>query len=293
MPKLLILQGLPASGKTTIAKAMVAADPIHWKRVNKDDIRKDLTSRGWEWSHEREKTDVLPRRDEEIRWALMVGYNVISDDTNFGSHVTALSMLVERLPIDVTVEVRCIDTPLDECLRRNATRPEAERVPAHVIRTMAAKYCTPTPVPVVIDPALPWVVLCDLDGTLALTGGRRSPYDQEHCDEDDINEPVAWLVQILQGLEWDYTPVWFISGREDKYRKQTHAFLNRAGLRVDELFMRPTGDTRKDYLIKGELYDTHIRGKANVRFVLDDRDQVVAYWRSIGLTCLQVAPGAF
>ena len=34
-------------------------------------------------------------------------------------------------------------------------------------------------------------------------------------------------------------------------------------------------------------------GNYNVKFVLDDRNRVVEMWRSLGLTCLQVADGDF
>lgn len=42
---------------------------------------------------------------------------------------------------------------------------------------------------------------------------------------------------------------------------------------------------------KSELFDKHIRGRYFVDFVLDDRNQVVNFWRHIGLTCFQVAEG--
>jgi hypothetical protein len=57
--------------------------------------------------------------------------------------------------------------------------------------------------------------------------------------------------------------------------------------------MRQTDDNRKDSIIKEEIYDAHIRGKYNVLFVLDDRDQVVQMWRSLGLTVLQCNEGDF
>ncbi len=60
------------------------------------------------------------------------------------------------------------------------------------------------------------------------------------------------------------------------------------------LNMREAGDMRKDSIVKKELFDQHIRGKYNVRMVIDDRDQVVDMWRNeLGLTCLQVAEGDF
>jgi hypothetical protein len=46
-------------------------------------------------------------------------------------------------------------------------------------------------------------------------------------------------------------------------------------------------------VVKLELFDEHIRDQYDVQFVLDDRNQVVDMWRQLGLTCLQVGPGAF
>jgi hypothetical protein len=57
--------------------------------------------------------------------------------------------------------------------------------------------------------------------------------------------------------------------------------------------MRHTKDLRKDSIVKGEIYDSVIAPNYNVFFVLDDRNQVVDFWRSKGLTCFQVAPGDF
>jgi hypothetical protein len=57
--------------------------------------------------------------------------------------------------------------------------------------------------------------------------------------------------------------------------------------------MRAEGDTRKDSIIKEEIYRAEIENKYNVLFVLDDRNQVVELWRRLGLTCLQVAEGNF
>ena len=57
--------------------------------------------------------------------------------------------------------------------------------------------------------------------------------------------------------------------------------------------MRKTGDNRKDAIVKREIYETHIKDKYQVDYVLYDRNQVVEMWRSLGLTCLQVADGDF
>ena len=57
--------------------------------------------------------------------------------------------------------------------------------------------------------------------------------------------------------------------------------------------MRPEGDFRKDAVVKLELFDEHVREHFDVKGVVDDRDAVVAMWRSLGLMCMQVAPGNF
>jgi hypothetical protein len=57
--------------------------------------------------------------------------------------------------------------------------------------------------------------------------------------------------------------------------------------------MRKTDDFRKDSIIKEEIYQNEIEGKYNVLCVLDDRNQVVEFWRAKGLVCFQVAPGDF
>jgi hypothetical protein len=59
----------------------------------------------------------------------------------------------------------------------------------------------------------------------------------------------------------------------------------------DWLFMRADGDHRPDHQIKEEILQHLPIG--SIRYVLDDRDQVVAMWRKHGLRCLQVAPGGF
>jgi hypothetical protein len=59
------------------------------------------------------------------------------------------------------------------------------------------------------------------------------------------------------------------------------------------LIMRATGDMRKDSIIKQELLEREIVPNSFVDFVLDDRNQVVDMWRSLGLTCLQVDYGDF
>jgi len=133
-------------------------------------------------------------------------------------------------------------------------------------------------------------IICDLDGTLALMGDRK-PFDWARVGEDTPNAPVVDLLQCYSGGR--EISIFIVSGRSEECRLASERWLDRHGVPYEELLMRPAGDYRRDSVIKQELYDARIAGKYAVLFCLDDRQQSVDFWRSLGLTCFQVAPGAF
>jgi hypothetical protein len=139
---------------------------------------------------------------------------------------------------------------------------------------------------------LPKVIICDIDGTLALLGDRNR-YDPT-TGNDILNDPIANILQVYNNQTVFPIKLILVTGREEKYRKFTEKWLNENRINhYNLLLMRKTGDFRKDFIIKKELYDKYIKGKYNVLFVLEDRDQVVKMWRDEGLVCLQVAYGNF
>jgi hypothetical protein len=140
------------------------------------------------------------------------------------------------------------------------------------------------------DNNLPPAIICDLDGTLAIIG-KRSPFEDMHCEGDELNEPVA---EILDTYFKKGDSIILMSGRMDRSKEPTERWLTKHGIRFHHLYMRKTNDMRKDAVIKKELFEKHIKNKYFVRFVLDDRNQVVDLWRKdLGLPCLQVNYGDF
>lgn len=288
--KLIICQGLPGAGKSTWAAAQIGAII-----VNKDQIRRRLEQEGWIWSPESEK-QVLEIRDRHIIDGLGAGKDVISDDTNLAKkHLRRLFEIGQNCGAEVSI--KRFDTPIEECIRRDSLREGKARVGEQAIRSIADRYKIGGEQRHSFAPmekgdlGLPNVIICDIDGTLALFKGRRSPYDVSTCEGDLVNHPVAGIIRLYarEGI----AQILYVSGREDKYQEKTQRWLDANGLPKGPLFMRKTGDMRKDWIIKGEILDAEIRGKYNVEFCLDDRNQVVNFWRSIGLTCLQVAEGDF
>lgn len=128
----------------------------------------------------------------------------------------------------------------------------------------------------------------DIDGTLAHMHDR-SPYDWSKVGNDMVDIPIAWLTSIL----FRSVSVILVSGRDASCHKETQDWLAKNSICYTKLIMRKEGDNRPDEVVKEEIFNEHIRGNYNVRFVLDDRNKVVDMWRQLGLKCLQVAEGDF
>jgi predicted kinase len=282
MKRVLILVGLPASGKSTFANNLLLAEPGCWVRSNKDSLR--AMAHASHWSKGNEKF-ILKLRDQIILMAMADGKNIIVDDTNFGKHIDHIKELVKGQGI-VEVNDSFLQVPLEECIRRDALRPQP--VGKGVIMQMYRKYVQVLIPPPVYNPSVADAIIVDMDGTLSLLNGR-SPYDASTCDQDPPHQPVLDTVLLWQ----QSVKIIILSGRTDDCRGQTEKWLAQYGVQPAGIFMRATGDQRKDAIIKQEIFDREIRNQYNVKFVLDDRQQVVDMWRNLGLTVFQVAEGDF
>lgn len=287
--KLLMLKGLPASGKSTHAKKL--ADD-GWVRVNKDDLRAMLNNGKWSGKNEQY---VLQLRDQIVSDSLAAGKSVVVDDTNLApKHAERLKQLAQEH--GAAFETKFFDVDVEECVRRDLARPAS--VGEKVIRDMYKQFLAP-PVQVYTPPeGKPAAILCDIDGTLAHgIGVTRKPYEWDKVGTDTLDETVAGILRRY----WSEDPmnderepqIVLLSGRDGSCEQATRDWLHKHGIRYDALFMRAVGDMRKDHIVKRELFEQHVRENYRVLFVLDDRNQVVDMWRSLGLKCLQVAPGDF
>lgn len=285
--KLLMLKGLPASGKSTYARELAGKG---WCRINKDDLR-DMMDDG-HWSRNNEKV-VVQARNVLIINALNHGKSVVVDDTNFAPvHRETLKMIAEKK--GATFETKFFDTPIEECIKRDLKRPNS--VGERVIRDMYNKFLKPLPPKVEIVAEAPWAIICDIDGTIADMRVRREKYGDkgafkwDEVGSDDLIREVAFVLERFKD-----TPIQIlmVSGRDGVCRPETEKWLADNKIQYDKLFMRPEGSMEKDVIVKQRIYDEDIKGKYNIEFVLDDRNQVVEMWRANGLKCFQVAEGNF
>lgn len=282
MKKVIILRGLQGSGKTTWAIQHMRENPGKYKRVSTDDLRGMLD--GGKYTQHNESF-MLQTRNALILAALDDGKSVIVDSTGLNPvHERDIRELVKGRGVQVVIQ-DFTDVPIEQCIANDLVRYDS--VGEQVIRETYNKWLRKTPRLREASPGLLTAILVDIDGTLAWKGDR-DVYDASKAYLDTPNPAV---VAVVESVEVDMVIV--MSGRQEKDRAVTEDWLMTHGIRYDALYMRPTGDQRKDSVVKQELYETYVEGRYNVLFVLDDRQQVVDMWRRLGLQCWQVQEGQY
>lgn len=299
MTELILTRGIPASGKTTWARAWVAEDPTGRARVNRDDLRQNLYGRPAPLPYELEQVITVAQHGA-VRRLLGGKIDVVVDDTNLHmKYVREYAKIAAEA--GATIRLEDFDTSFEECVHRDLHRTSGQ-VGFEVIHRMYGQWknaqqhglesleATEDPYVYVPDLTLHRAWIFDIDGTLALNLGGRSPFDWGRVGEDSCNEPVRDLLQVIAERS---ASIVVLSGRDEVCRQETVEWLEWNVGDYVELHMRPAGDTRKDAIVKLELFREKVAPRWNVLGVFDDRQQVVDMWRRVGLFCAQVAPGDF
>jgi hypothetical protein len=210
--------------------------------------------------------------------------------------VNQLELLAAECKAEISIQ-DFTHVGVEDCIHRDSLRNGGEFVGETVIRNMWEQFLKPkdsVPTgpanPPKYDPGLPFAIICDMDGTLALRGDR-TWFEWSKVGQDTLNLPVARVLDVFKHATGNLTII--TSGRKEQCRAETLDWLRRHGIEVHELIMRRDDDNRKDAIVKREMYDLYIHEKYNIRFVLDDRDQVVKMWRDLGLPTFQVNYGNF
>ena len=128
MRTIIMTIGLPASGKSTWCLEEMKKHPGKYKRFNKDLFREMLDGGVFTTGNEK---FIEAIRNKAIETALVRGYDVIVDDTNFSDkHWFAMCDIARKLG-DVRVFEKYFDIPVAEAITRNSSRPNP--IPENVI----------------------------------------------------------------------------------------------------------------------------------------------------------------
>ena len=134
-------------------------------------------------------------------------------------------------------------------------------------------------------------ILCDLDDTLADARWRSElwgNWDAFYAKsiEDKQIEPMCNMVRFLSSS----FKVIILTAREERYREITQKWLDKNGIWVHSMIMRPNDtDHVSSPVLKPMLAERHLGKcwKQRVDLVIDDREDVLTAFRSLGIMTLQ------
>lgn len=294
----MVLVGIPGSGKSTMRKQLVAEKGAVY--VNKDDIRNELTAKYGKKGlpkrgvFEKETHDVY---EDRLKALLNHGHAlVVVDNTNLNQRdINYVETLAKSKGYVCDVHYLTDSLNVELCHKRNMARAHSEHVPPYVIENMAEKFINlyfknVMAKGVDVKKSRQKAIIVDMDGTLAhMTSGRKA-YDWMRVGEDTLDQTVLDLVNFYKSTGH---AVIICSGRDGVCEDITRGWLVKHNVPFDHFFIRTPNDMRKDTVVKLELYANHIMADFDVKVCLDDRLQVVRAWRGVGLKCLQVESGWF
>lgn len=280
---MIIMKGLPASGKSTKAKELL--ENGNTIRINKDLLRTMLHFDKFTGKNESHTQDCSRKIAD---WFLSQGVNVIIDDTNLNPNTVQGWKDLSKIH-NATIEYQDFtDVPVDTCILRDMDREK--KVGDDVITKMALRY---------LDYMKgEKVVICDIDGTIADCEHRRhyvekTPKDWKgffsEMDTDPLRKDI-WE-KVMRCSEENSAHIIFVSGRSEEYREITEDwFMNYKIYEYNCLIMREKHDSREDTVVKSEIYDKYLKNM-NIVKVFDDRPSVIRMWREKGLDVEDVGNG--
>ena len=287
-PILYITVGISASGKSTWADKKVQEDAskgITVVNINRDTIRFNDVLPGSDWStykftKAREQA-VSEIALQQFNDAVAAEYDIIISDTNLNEAYR--NAWVERGE-ENGYQVEIVDFPiaLEEAWKRDAAR--ANGVGHDVIYAQYKQWEDYIGIKkYVSDVSKPKAIIVDVDGTIA-DKGKRNPFQWDRVSEDT---PRKFIIDIIKNY-WANRDIEiiFLSGRDSVCRHETLEWIDiHFGIMYQSinLYMRTQDDTRKDTIVKEELFWNHIADNYNVIAAFDDRPCVVRKWHSIGI----------
>jgi predicted kinase len=317
--ELLLMIGESGSGKSTIARALVADKG--YVRVNRDDLRVELepvlkdsafraalqaepaiveagvfVPKNFKNGHGGRDFEDFVSKVERARaaFALAQDLNVVVDNTHLNPNT--VDKWRHFANHKAAFRIYRVETSMDECIRRDAERTGKAHVGRAVIERQFLKSGR--------HPAFQKlnsetkVYLYDIDGTTA-----------NHCDENgrslrspyglnvEVDRPYPAIIHELQDVYTQSNVLMFaVSGRKSTCGDATWAWLDTYEVPRDGLFMRHSFDNSSDVPVKQEILREILAyvPKEQIVWVADDRPRVVrGCWMEAGIPVRTVFGGKF
>lgn len=288
--KIIVLQGPPASGKSTYAKELAKAG-TPYVIVNRDSIRE---GRGEYWIPEQE--DYISDMEEYgVRSAINRGLTPIIDATNLNPKtIEKWESLAKELNCEI--EYKKFYISFKDALERDSKRERS--VGKKVLVKFYQKYFHDEFVKEVgTDNRIvkehngkPNCVVIDIDGTVAIHKGRL-PFDWKELSTDYCDPRMKLMIEQfnLQAIK-----IIFLTGRPDSVRSDSNKWLREHFPTINySLLMREDRDFRSGEVVKQEIWEREVEPYYNTLCVFEDSNKCVDMWRNLGLLTCQVANGDY
>ena len=290
MSKLIMMRGLPGSGKSTKAKEIVESGG-NFVRINRDLLREMLHLNKFNYRNEGLTIDAEKALAREY---LVKDINVVIDDCNLSDNNRTMWKAVadkfgakfEVIDLTNVHPYECIANDLDRKIHGG------RNVGNNVIMNMALQYELYKP--------KKGFVLCDLDGTLCdithrlefIKGEGKKDWKSffEGIPNDKLRLDVFKMLCRYKEEGYDIV---FISARPQDYEKETVEWIDKhvGSLEYETVIMRRSGDRRPDTEVKQEILNKYFKDKSLIYKVIDDRPSVIRMWKENGLDVIDVGDG--
>lgn len=257
MARMIILRGIPGSGKSTWR------DESGLSFVNMDTLRQEC--RGYS------EREVRTIHDERILYFLDKGADFVIDNTHIKKH-TYQKYLAWAGEAGYETSIKLFKPDLQTCIERNSQRDTP--VPLSVILRMAHDFGY------------------DLRTFFRIESDHNDRIPAIIVDLDSAFCDSASVASITQKF-YDSTLILLVSGREETYRAQTETWLAEHQVNYDWLLMRPFYDKSDDDLVKKTLFNTYVAPYCRVLFCVHDHPDTCHTWRALGLTCFETQEEEF
>lgn len=275
--------GMSSSGKSSFTSHFLR-NRGDYIELNRDDIRFDTFNKGkrcwlsYKFNYKNEKI-VTEKEDCLARYAVSNNLNIICSNTNLSTK-TRNKWKAFADQHGYKYSEKAFPIEWEEARKRNQQREGG--VSESVLWTqylrmneyLGRRTYQGTP-------NKPNAVIIDIDGTVACMKGIRKPFEWDKVGEDN---PRLFVINMLEGLMGQgITPV-FLSGRDGCCQKDTYDWIYRNIMDTDfHLFMREPNDSRKDKIVKEEIFWKYVANNFNVVGAIDDRSSVLQLWRELGI----------
>lgn len=263
------------------------------------------------WVPKRE--DLVSNTKRNIAYnAIQFGYDIVVDnmnlnnkEVNFWKEIINIHNKAIKDPDlvqpdwaqwEYEIEFKDFFIPLEECIRRDAMRPnpigekvirDTWRKYKHFIQTTGVeRYVNNLVKP---DPEKPYCVVVDMDSTLCFNTTKR-PWFGEGATEGMKNDVENYGVcETVWALAQEY-PIVVATGRDTSQAEVTKEWLEKHRISPVKYYFRTEGDYRKGVEVKREQIEK-ILEKYNVLVIFEDCEPIVQMYRDMGLTVLQPNKG--